>query len=168
VPVTADVHQSGIEYPNLVFEGGAAVTRTLSHELAHQWFYSLVGNDQARDPWLDEGLATYAQFTHDHVTAYAGVRLPPAAAGHLGAPMTYWQRLPYRDYAAGVYLQGERAIATLGPRRLVDCALRGYVAANAYRIATQPDLARALARVIPSAPGHLRRLGARVARWRHR
>jgi hypothetical protein len=61
-----------------------------------------------------------------------------------------------------VYLQGERAIASLGPRRRVDCALRAYVAANAYRIATQPDLARALARVIPSAPARLRRFGARV------
>src|SRR5690348_3956590 len=54
VPVTVDVGQSGIEYPNLIFEGAAGVERTISHELAHQWFYSLVGNDQARDPWLDE------------------------------------------------------------------------------------------------------------------
>ena len=138
------------------------MTRTLSHELAHQWFYSLVGNDQARDPWLDEGLATYAQFTHDHVTKFAGVRIPPAAAGRLGAPMAYWDRLPYSDYAAGVYLLGERAIASLGPQRRVDCALRGYVATNAYGIATQPGLARALARVIPSAPAQLGRFGASV------
>jgi hypothetical protein len=163
VPVTADVGRSGIEYPNLIFEGAAGVERTISHELAHQWFYSLVGNDQARDPWLDEGLATYAQFTHDGITGrFANVRIGPPAAGRLGAPMTFWDRLPYNDYAAGVYLQGERAIASLGPRSLVDCALRGYVAANAYRIATQPGLARTLARVIPGAPARLRRFGARV------
>lgn len=29
------------------------------HELSHQWFYSLIGNDQAKEPWLDEALATY-------------------------------------------------------------------------------------------------------------
>jgi len=29
------------------------------HEVSHQWFYSLVGNDQAKEPWLDEALATY-------------------------------------------------------------------------------------------------------------
>ena len=30
------------------------------HEAAHQWWYSLVGNDQALHPWMDEGLAQYA------------------------------------------------------------------------------------------------------------
>ena len=27
------------------------------HELAHQWWYAEVGNDQIREPWLDEGFA---------------------------------------------------------------------------------------------------------------
>lgn len=31
------------------------------HEIAHQWFYSLVHNDQATQPWLDEALATYSE-----------------------------------------------------------------------------------------------------------
>lgn len=162
VPITRDLGSSGIEYPNLVFEG-PGVQRVLAHEIGHQWFYSLVGDDQARDPWLDEGLATYVQVTADHLQGpFARFRIPAAAAGHLGAPMTYWDPLPYVDYQAGVYLQGERALAGLGAQAEVDCALRGYVAANAYRIATQPDLVTALARVFPDAPAELRRLGARV------
>lgn len=32
------------------------------HETAHQWWYSLVGNDQALEPWLDEALCTYAEY----------------------------------------------------------------------------------------------------------
>jgi hypothetical protein len=32
-----------------------------SHEVAHQWFFSQVGNDQAKEPWLDEALATYSE-----------------------------------------------------------------------------------------------------------
>lgn len=32
----------------------------VSHEVAHQWWYSLVGNDVIREPWLDEALATYS------------------------------------------------------------------------------------------------------------
>jgi len=32
------------------------------HEIAHQWWYSRVGNDQALHPWLDEALATYSEF----------------------------------------------------------------------------------------------------------
>jgi hypothetical protein len=31
------------------------------HETSHQWFFSLVGNNQAMEPWLDEVFATYAE-----------------------------------------------------------------------------------------------------------
>ena len=31
------------------------------HETAHQWFYGLVFNDQANEPWLDEVFATYSE-----------------------------------------------------------------------------------------------------------
>jgi hypothetical protein len=33
---------------------------TVVHEVAHQWFYNLVGNDQQGQPWLDEAMAQYA------------------------------------------------------------------------------------------------------------
>ena len=33
----------------------------VAHEVSHQWFYSLVGNNQAQDPWLDEALATFGE-----------------------------------------------------------------------------------------------------------
>lgn len=31
------------------------------HETAHQWWYGIVGNDQANEPWLDEALSTYSE-----------------------------------------------------------------------------------------------------------
>jgi aminopeptidase N len=34
---------------------------TIVHEIAHQWFYGLIGNDQIYEPWLDESLASYWQ-----------------------------------------------------------------------------------------------------------
>jgi len=34
----------------------------VSHEVAHQWFYNIVGNDTLEDPWLDEGLVSYLSY----------------------------------------------------------------------------------------------------------
>ncbi|MFU8826068.1 MAG: M1 family metallopeptidase [Brevefilum sp.] len=33
----------------------------IPHEVVHQWFFSLVGNNQPMEPWLDESIATYAE-----------------------------------------------------------------------------------------------------------
>lgn len=32
-----------------------------AHETAHQWWFGLVGTDQAEEPWLDEALSTYSE-----------------------------------------------------------------------------------------------------------
>ena len=36
----------------------------VSHETAHQWWYSVVGNDQVYEPWLDESLAFYSELLY--------------------------------------------------------------------------------------------------------
>ncbi len=42
------------------------------HELAHQWWYNVVGNDGVREPWLDEALATYSELVYyEHVYSTA-------------------------------------------------------------------------------------------------
>jgi hypothetical protein len=57
----------GIEYPGLIVIAKAlyknrssSLEGVVAHEVAHQWWYSLVGNDQIDEPWLDEA---FAQFT---------------------------------------------------------------------------------------------------------
>src|SRR5262245_30268159 len=53
---TMDLESSGLVFvPQADLENEYAV----GHEVAHQWFHWLVGNDQLREPWLDEALATY-------------------------------------------------------------------------------------------------------------
>ena len=32
----------------------------IAHETAHQWWYSIVGNDEVSEPWLDEALTEYS------------------------------------------------------------------------------------------------------------
>jgi len=132
-----------------------------SHEVGHQWFYGLVGNDQGRDPWLDEGLATWADAriagTLDRLKARP---IPAGARNMVGQPMSYWSD-HQRVYDDGVYVQGAQALAALGDPDLVDCALRIYVAVNAYRIARQPDLVRAAASVFPDAAATLAGYGVK-------
>ena len=41
------------------------------HELSHQWWYNVVGNDQVREPWLDESLARYSEHVY-YEEAYPG------------------------------------------------------------------------------------------------
>jgi hypothetical protein len=159
--VFADLTRSGIEYPQLIFQGPQSLDRATPHEAGHMWFYSLVGNDQARDPWLDESLATWAAGRVDGITnVFASWPLPPDARGHLGEPMTYWDH-HFDSYFAGVYAQGVRALSDLGEPERVDCALRLYAAQQAYRIARPGNLVAALRRFFPNAPAVLARYGVR-------
>ncbi len=62
-PTTA----GGVEYPGIVViaqtlyqEEGGFFEHATVHEVAHQWWYGVVGNDQIHDPWLDESLTNYS------------------------------------------------------------------------------------------------------------
>lgn len=55
----------GMEYPNLVMISDNLgkyedFTNTIVHEVAHQWWYGLVGNNQFDHGWMDESLAEYS------------------------------------------------------------------------------------------------------------
>jgi hypothetical protein len=69
--VQADLND-GQEYDGLVFlatkfyneYNGSARSNLVTigvHEIAHQWWFGLVGSDQATEPWLDEALAVYSE-----------------------------------------------------------------------------------------------------------
>ncbi len=57
---------AGMEYPGLVFfaHGEKDWEYSLVHEVAHQWWYGVVGNDVHLEPWLDEALAEYSAFIY--------------------------------------------------------------------------------------------------------
>lgn len=52
-----------MESPSLIWlpsnASQSALPWMISHEMAHQWFYSTVGNDQAREPFADEAIADF-------------------------------------------------------------------------------------------------------------
>ena len=159
VVVPRDFGEGGIEYPTLSFVGASDLTRVVvDHETAHQWFYSLVGNDQVRDPWLDETLATWAQQRLDGQRVSPRLPIPLGARRHVGEPVNYWTRFP-RAYFWGVYEEGANALRSLGDDKAVDCALRHYVARRAYSLAQPGDLLDQLNRFIPGAERRLRAWG---------
>jgi aminopeptidase N len=148
----------GIEYPMVVSQGPGTQGRSTPHEVAHQWFYALVGNNQGRDPWLDEGLATFAEArVLGNLSSFVAREVPADARGRTGAPMTYWNGRS--SYYRGVYVQGAQALAALGNADAVDCALRIYVAQQAFGVARVGDLAKALELVFPDARAVLARYG---------
>lgn len=63
--VFTDFFQGGMEYPGLVYistsvEKLLEKKKVIVHEIAHQWWYGIVGNNEVSDAWFDEGLAEYS------------------------------------------------------------------------------------------------------------
>ena len=59
-----------MEYPNLVmisnvleaeFGDDSLLKIVVAHEVAHQWFYGMVGDNQFTEAWLDESFASYSE-----------------------------------------------------------------------------------------------------------
>jgi hypothetical protein len=53
----------GMEYPGIVFDGitdkGSELYWVTAHEIGHNWFPMIVGSDERRFAWMDEGFNTF-------------------------------------------------------------------------------------------------------------
>lgn len=61
----ANFVHGGMEFPNLVLIADDISSHqdyeyVIVHELAHQWWYGVVGNNEYQNAWLDEGLTEYS------------------------------------------------------------------------------------------------------------
>lgn len=155
----------GQEYPNLVLASSAFVAQPggmgsylaylVIHEVAHQWFYGLVGNDQVYEPWLDEAIVswlTLEYYRQNEPELYStifeqriGGLLGPIQ-GNPGAFPVDSSIYTYNDettYFAAVYRRGvlfiEELAQTLGVGPFND-ALRDYVQTFSYRLGTPAAL----------------------------
>jgi hypothetical protein len=139
---------SAMESPGLIWipTGTSAVNlRYLAaHEIAHQWFYGIVGNDQVRDPFADEAAADFvARFI---LGIDRGSRCPIRPVDRTIYDYTA------RCYYEIVYIQGgnvlDDARALMGDDAFWP-ALRSYVEANRHQISTTSRLLHTLDNATP-------------------
>jgi hypothetical protein len=162
----------GVEYPGIIANTqrmydinaqtaagvpwGVVLESTTAHEVGHQWFYGLVGNDQLNEPWLDEALTQYATYRYylDRYGESGGEAYFDNLLGRwarvdneavpIGLPVGAYEEA---EYGAIVYGRGPvfvRALADAMGRDTFDAFLRDYVTTYRLDIATTADF-RALA-----------------------
>lgn len=88
------------------------------HSAAHQWWGEAVGNDPANEPWLDEALATYAEWVFleqsaPHEEAYWLKNQVEFFRPQGNVNATIYEALNYEDYRRAVYFNGVKFIIGL-------------------------------------------------------
>ena len=149
----------GMEFSGLIFVGGewfrsyagqptSYLTLITAHEVAHQWWYAIVGNDQSTNPWLDESLATYSELIFlqenypDLTDWWWGFRVDSwSPQGYVDS--TVYQFDTLRSYINAVYLRGAHLIHALRQEMGNEAFfqwLHDYVESMRGEIATPADL----------------------------
>jgi hypothetical protein len=153
--VTAEyVTFGGMEYPTLVFANPSPAV--VAHELAHQWWYGVVGNDEYREPWLDEAFASWSERLVDDRDAASGCRQRPwlSDSARISNGMGYWDAHP-GEYNPVVYAQGACALSALAARfglgRFLD-VLAHYVAAHRLGFSTTAGFTSAIESAAATLP----------------
>jgi hypothetical protein len=161
---------SGMEYPGLLFDGvelkGKKLFILTAHEIGHTWFPMVVGFDERRHAWMDEGFNTFIDVyesdafgkgvygpKRDSEFAPGGgnpvdeiipILADPAAPVLMTRadliPDKYRHPITYFKSALGLILLREQI---LGPERF-DRAFRQFIAAWAFRHPQPADFFRAM------------------------
>jgi hypothetical protein len=161
-------HGAGMEYPGIVFDGfddsGKPLFWVSAHEIGHTWFPMIVGSNERRHAFMDEGFNTFIDVYFSD--AFNGGEFAPKRDGEYapkgGNPVDeilplladkdaptlmaladatgekYRHPVAYFKSALGLVLLREQI---LGPERF-DPAFKGYIATWAYRHPSPSDFFR--------------------------
>ena len=115
VVAQAPAPNASAEWPSMttIGEQYIAYKYVAVHEVAHQWWYAQVGDDQIRNPWLDEG------FTEFSVRYFYGFGFSYDSTLPISLPATHWNASQFccghNTYGQTVYY---RAAAMLNALRV--------------------------------------------------
>ena len=92
--VEANFLHGGMEYPNLVLISNSVdvyseYTNVIIHEIAHQWWYGLVGNNEFAEGWLDEGLTEFSTLMFYEQNAEYEVDLKESVSSSLSSYLLF-------------------------------------------------------------------------------
>lgn len=159
--------QGGMEYPNLVIISDSVTNadefkKVIVHEIAHQWWYGLVGNNQVSQAWLDESLAEYStclfyednsEYNHTYQEqikdATASYLIYVDVISSLNGKVNTAMNLPVNKYISEyeytymIYVKGvvmlDSLRETVGKEKMIK-ALKQYFKKYSYKIAEEQDL----------------------------
>jgi len=126
--------------------------RITAHETSHQWWYGVVGNDQVREPWLDEGFARFNEVRYYEAYSPRDVQwwwdtvigtVRPTEP--LNSPITAFTN--HSHYLDSIYDQGARYLDTLRTRlsaNVFDVFLRDLYQRGAFHLITTDDFFKIL------------------------
>ncbi len=167
VAVSVAGFSTGMEYPGIVFDGiedkGAFLFWVTAHEIGHDWFPMIVGSNERRHAFMDEGFNTFIDI--EESAKYAGGKYGPkrdseySAGGepadmilkvlnHPQAPTVMaladaytWPLGHPVSYFKGAYGMVLLREQILGPERF-DWAFRKYIRDWAYKHPSPSDFFR--------------------------
>jgi hypothetical protein len=169
VAVSLGPDAGGMEWPGAVWidgleDGPGAAALTLDHELAHEWWHALVGNDSIRAPVVDEPLAQYSMCL---VASTNGASCELAGGPGSGTGSTECADRPTTafhsasEYGAVIYDQAPGfyfALAGAVGRDATIAALRGVVTRHAFGSITPAELRDELVTAFPEQADAVRAL----------
>ncbi|MDD5570402.1 MAG: M1 family metallopeptidase [Bacteroidales bacterium] len=68
---------TGMEYPNITVIGTSGtpfiLREVIVHEVGHNWFYGMLGSNERKNPWMDEGINSF--YTSRYIESTVGGKL---------------------------------------------------------------------------------------------
>ncbi len=138
-----------MEFPTMVFIGSRVAddARIVYHEVAHQWWYGMVGNDQMAEPWLDE---SFAEFSAQLISG----RVKYCSTRNVGSTIyDFGQWTGCDEYVDTVYERGADFLHNLRARMGDDpffTALQGIVSTHDSELVTTAEVLNAFRAASPT------------------